>query len=207
MTLRQDIYRTQKRSMPTLYAVAMHWITPLAQHEARAAGEAEGFRALAMDEGEPPCVRCGWRIPVVDERLNEDSSTDVRREWKAAGVFIDRAHLCNHAEDGGGECSNVVPLCHLCHRSMPWFTTRREALRWVAAGCDRPGVGWFGWQQFTDHVYGPPWHAVHPKLAERSGMPDSWGWTYPSDGRKELRDLYAHWCERVALLRETEQAA
>ena len=205
--LRQDIYRSRKRSMPSLYSIAVYWLEPDSQMEARASGEASGFVALVVDPGEPSCVRCGWRIPQLSQRLNGDGSTDLRREWKAAGAFIDRAHLANHAEDGPDTASNLVPLCHLCHRDMPWFNTRREALAWVAAGCDRPWIGYIDWTRFTDHVYGEPYTGKRKQIADELGFACPWGWRWPSDGRKELRDLYAHFCERVAIAMQTERPA
>ena len=53
-------------------------------------------------------------------------------KWKDTSHFLERAHLQAHCVRGNDKPSNIVLLCPLCHRAMPHFTSREEALCWVS---------------------------------------------------------------------------
>lgn len=69
--------------------------------------------------GEPFCFACGWLAPV----------RDGRNAWSTRKVasWLDRAHLVDHCQGGGGQPDNLVPLCHLCHDEMPPFGPGQRA--------------------------------------------------------------------------------
>lgn len=91
--------------------------------------------------GEPFCFRCGWLSP---------EPTHDAVPWRRMAGWLDRAHLKDDAFGGSGEPKNLVPLCALCHRHMPEFDDRADALAWVQSGEHRPWL----WQAATDARWG-----------------------------------------------------
>lgn len=113
--------RSRRRIHPA--HVADYWLarwkgTPLGDVPA-------GFAQLVVDPGEPPCFRCGWRVP------DTYCDTSYRNIWDKANKWLDIAHLCDFSADGVDDVQNVVMLCRACHRTMPPFTDGVDALAWV----------------------------------------------------------------------------
>lgn len=131
--------RAAGRSMPTLSKIALYW-----------ADNAEPFPNLAghaLGWGEPFCFRCGWLAPIPDV------APPANDPWKYGKGWLERAHLADHALGGPDVVANIVPMCHVCHQSMPLgFTTTQSAVDWVNAW--DPGGRNIFWQRATDAQWG-----------------------------------------------------
>ncbi len=115
---------------PSLSEVVKYWCTdPVADTPA--------LESYYIGWGEPFCFACGWLAPVRD---------DCGDPWRLAGGWLDRAHLQDHCYGGDMAPHNLVPLCHLCHRDMPDFPVRGDALKWVLGHARRDGL----FNLFTD---------------------------------------------------------
>jgi hypothetical protein len=146
---------------PSLYELSRYWLKiDNANYDA---SRPRVYDANFIDNGEPACAACGWRVPVI-----ESEDLTLRLIWKAAGHFLDCAHLQDHCFGGTEEPANLLPLCHPCHRRMPSFDDRDDALAWLSAQPATP----FWWQMTTD---------AHP----------------PRD-RHDLRRLWLFACEKLA---------
>lgn len=163
-----------KRRMPTLLAIAEHW------------EDRPDWRDYPgnIDIGEPFCAACGWRVPVP---WGQD--LDLAAMWGWAGKWIDRAHLVDHMADGSDDVSNLVPLCHLCHRTMPMFRVGQSAaaLDWVRSHQRRSGF----WTLYTDG-YGERFPA------EVAGMSGSASRAWLRHMWVEFLELYARSMEAAA---------
>jgi hypothetical protein len=149
-------YSGPRKGQPSLSALAEFWRER--EHEV------PGARISIIGLGEPMCFRCGWLAPVPDtnaflglpsagpfrprqEHPEWTVERALRETWRAAEKFLDRAHLADYCVSGDNSASNILPLCHFpCHRSMPEFDERGDALAWVAEGT--PAPHW--WQFATD---------------------------------------------------------
>lgn len=84
-------------------------------------------RGLHCDVGEPACWACGVYV-IGDGEGTEEAYASVS-EW------LERAHLIAHAAGGSEQVSNLVLLCHMCHKDMDrelgLNTDRELALDWV----------------------------------------------------------------------------
>lgn len=151
-----------QRKTPTLREIIKHW---------HAVDELPSARFRTIGLGEPSCFRCGWLPPVPDitgygpvatPEGFEEWTADRRLaySWRAAGRYLDRAHLVDWSATHDDSPTNVVLLCHYpCHSRMPTFIAgqRIEALTWVQ---EHPGRSpW--WQVFTDA------QAAHGVLTDR----------------------------------------
>ena len=116
------------RAEPSLGSLADYWLT-------RADDLGPGYAVAHIGWGEPSCHRCGWLVPEGHDP----------RPW------LDRAHLIDRAAGGLDTHANVVPLCHLCHRSQPMFLPGQEAeaLDWLKAGDPKH----WAWQLSTDTAF------------------------------------------------------
>jgi hypothetical protein len=122
--------------MPHPYKIAQHW-------QDRAEVEWPEFRGLYIGLAEPFCFRCGWLAPCQAE----DADT-MAIAWRAAGKWLDRAHLADRAHGGLDGPQNLVMLCKLCHHTMPSFTEGSAGLTWVRTGDLRSDV----FQIWTDYA-------------------------------------------------------
>jgi hypothetical protein len=87
----------------------------------------------------------------------------IEAAWRQAGRFLDRAHLVDHMFDGSDDASNLIPLCHFCHKDMPAFRVGQHdaALRWIQ---NFPPASPY-WQLATDEVAerNPGWMLSHER--------------------------------------------
>ena len=133
------IMPSHPRKMASLEAIADYWET--AEETDRVLPD---LKSRWIGWGEAFCFGCGWLAPV-----RRPYAPDTWKELRL-GSFLERAHLVDHCIGGGGEPSNLVPLCVFCHDVMPQLCTRESALEWVAAQPNGRGSEWSLWQTFTD---------------------------------------------------------
>ena len=105
--------RHYKRHMPSVATVVKYW----REHPQ------PWIKGVVIGWNIPFCFACGWIPPV---KIHEGF------KWKGASRFLERAHLQDHCVRGNDKPSNIVLLCPLCHRAMPRFQSRKEALHWVS---------------------------------------------------------------------------
>lgn len=102
------------------------------------------LHANTIGWGEPFCFRCGWLVPLRHS---------YGGNWNNAGPWLELCHLQDFALGGSDEPANVVPLCTICHRSMPrLFADRADAVVWVRSG--QPNACPWWWQEATDDRWG-----------------------------------------------------
>jgi hypothetical protein len=129
-------YIGPRGKQPSLYELAVFW-----KDQEDVPGDWVKFRGI----GEPMCFRCGWMPPVDDEQ-------ELSKSWRDAGRYLDRAHLADYVITGDNSLRNMIPLCHYpCHRTMPSFNQRDDALDWVATGNGVHPAATGYWQRTTDH--------------------------------------------------------
>ncbi len=121
---------THRGAMPSLPAIMESW----------AALEIEDLeevfpriRVPSIGWGEPLCFRCGWLAPVPDAACFKDLDADlaIRKAWKGASGWLERAHLQDHAYGGSSDALNLVPLCVICHEQQPPCETREQGIAFV----------------------------------------------------------------------------
>lgn len=141
------------RRMPPLRKIAEHWLDR---------PEWPDYKGNYIGLGEPFCARCGWLAPVEDGRPDS---------WDRAGKFLDRAHLIDRIKGGLDGVQNLVPLCHLCHDTMPSFGPgqEEEAYAWVRSGksCD------WHWQLTTDALGSAGRHAMSVYMTSQAVTRDA----------------------------------
>lgn len=74
--------------------------------------------ARSIGWSEPFCFAC--------HRVSESQAS-----WYQSRNLFELAHLSDFSVTGDDEVSNIIPLCSTCHRSMPSFLDRRDALVWL----------------------------------------------------------------------------
>jgi hypothetical protein len=95
-----------RAGVPTRQRIASYWSMGAASRR----GE-EGFQ---WDDGEPRCWACGVYSTEFDGHTDAKGRTDAYN----LAYWLERAHLVAHAVDGSTDLSNLVLLCHECHRGM-----------------------------------------------------------------------------------------
>lgn len=123
---------------PALRAIVKYWRSFSPDEMSGIFPKLQAFRT---DWGEPFCFKCGWLTPSPD---GDETS------WQMASGWLERAHLADWSISHANYVSDLVPLCVLCHRTMPSFSKREPAISWVADRVDQPK----GWQQLTDFTFG-----------------------------------------------------
>lgn len=136
------------REMASMETVVEHWKTA-------GSSTLPLLSVAARDWNRPFCFRCGWRMPLP--------YGDIQRPWKFVAGWLERAHLHDHSGGGSGSADNLVPLCQLCHRTMPEFPTSAEpAIAWVSRQEHNCCARW--WQKATDAVWGGENFKPYPGL-------------------------------------------
>lgn len=123
--------RSRPRSQPTWPRLLKHWYE-VAKTEYETTGEVPVYLGELFIYGPHDVVACF--------RCNMGYRRSLRHPvWDG----LQQAHLKNHAfavEDGdpqdGDTPDNIVPLCERCHRTMPSFQYREEALLWLTFQVD-----------------------------------------------------------------------
>ena len=102
--------------LPTLWEIAWHW---------NGLGERDPF---CIDLSRPACAGCG-----LAPRRGQDQR-HLKHRWNSA--CLHRGHLVNRCLGGPDTVENLVPLCWLCNRSMPYFDQGQlqAAKDWVLGG-------------------------------------------------------------------------
>ncbi len=86
--------------------------------------EIPNSEAYYIGWGEPFCFACRSLFP-------EGPTLTVAAQWSYARKYLQLAHLQDYYIQQADDVSDVVPLCLNCHKRMPAFDTREEALAWV----------------------------------------------------------------------------
>jgi hypothetical protein len=133
--LSSDAKRRKARNLPQLGRIAVFWLNGFGSGACP-----DGIRN--EDWGEPFCFRCYWKAPVPDA----NQTGGIEACWDLASGWLERAHLHDRVYGGPDAVENLMPLCVLCHVSMPVSRSFDEGLRWISTGPRR--AMW--WQQFTD---------------------------------------------------------
>jgi hypothetical protein len=113
----------KRRGGPTRQRIARYWSLDAAKER----GEA-GFQ---WDDGEPRCWACSVYCAEFDGHTDAKGRTDAYdlADW------LEKAHLVAHAVDGSTDLSNLVLLCHDCHRGMDRELganrDRKAAIAWI----------------------------------------------------------------------------
>lgn len=131
--------------MPTLTQIAEYW-------RDAAVEVFPGMPPHGWNWDDPFCFRCGWEAPTP--------SFEGPR-WKWATGWLERAHLHERAAGGRDRLDNIVPLCPLCHRTMPVFRDGPgEAIAWIRER--HPFVPLGRWQYLTYAYWFGPRHRPYP---------------------------------------------
>lgn len=111
--------------LPSLWEIAWYW---------HGLGEQDPF---CIDLSRPACAGCGRVSAGLDQR-------QFKHRW--AACRLERGHLVNACLYGPATVENLVPLCWLCNRNMPYFDQGQyqDAVSWVLGG------GWLQNAEITD---------------------------------------------------------
>lgn len=105
---------------PSLQRIADYW------RESDEFGCLFPFAApLAIGWAEPCCFRCGWLAPIREVIAHQPAG------WNAAGGWLQKCHLRDHARGGSMDLANLVPMCALCHTAQPECLTREDGISYV----------------------------------------------------------------------------
>lgn len=103
------------RRLPDLWAIVRYW------------AERDTFGDIREV---PHCFGCGKIVAGI----SAGPAPEIR--WNFASGLLERAHLITRSKDGLDGPQNLVPLCPLCHKMMPFFDVGDEhaAIKWVRGG-------------------------------------------------------------------------
>lgn len=116
---------------PNLGAIATYWHN-LGRHQFEKTFPYA--KVLAIDWGEPSCLRCGWLAPVKEYCDFPEQWKPARRfraAWNGSCGWLEICHLHDHARGGTTEPSNLVPMCPLCHADQPECLNREDGIAYV----------------------------------------------------------------------------
>lgn len=108
-----------KKTMPGRSKIAYYWKDSSYQY----------FDYL-MDWGEPSCWACGTFDGTLDIELKCYTEIEIFRVWENHS-YLQRCHIVPKAL-GGCNCeSNLVLLCHRCHKDSPDTRDPIHFINWV----------------------------------------------------------------------------
>jgi hypothetical protein len=109
--------RRQRKRPPSRQAVATYWEIGVAR--------GRGDHGFHRDDGEPMCWACGAG----------DTRFDGQPDAYDCATGLERAHLVAQVVDGSTDVSNIVLLCHRCHRALDRDLganrDRNAAIAWI----------------------------------------------------------------------------
>lgn len=114
----QNLNCRENRSMPLKSSIALYW----SRHEE----ELGKF----IDWGEPTCWGCGYFESDNDIVSTQASLTDIMKCWNKQS-YLERAHIIPKGLSGCNCESNLVLLCHQCHKENPDTDNRKYFFKWL----------------------------------------------------------------------------